>query len=516
MRFAARGLLVGCALVLGAAVTAMADRDCGFFPVWSTGDLEFSVDVVTFRESENDGLVQISCSIGNDQIRFVEMETGEAQGALRILAVFKNPDGQTVDRADRRVELRARSMIQGGKQDVIQVIQLERRVAPGRYAVKIKITDEHAPKVGIWYAIRGIKRSGTAEVEVAVPDFGRRALAVSDIALARSIRPDSTGGQFSRSGLEVIPNPSHIYGLRLAELPVYLEVYDGRGLDAADTLLAEYVIRDSRGERVLGQTTPFLIGADHWSPQALSIPLVGLPQASYELAVCIRDPQTLEKATASVCFDVMWSMLSWDRSLQDGLEELSLILGDEELTILSKLSPGDRERQMRDYWKRWDPTPETVQNESLQEYYRRLKYANQNYRAYQRGMFTDQGRIYVKYGPADDVRRDAVWGSNPGAVDMLNPGASHNPGSAGHRRVDESGLAFREMGIDETEREAARLSNLQTIGKTYEVWVYDRGGKPLAGPHAWDGSGRKMKFVFVDQRGYGDLDLVYSSQGEDY
>ena len=212
----------------------------------------------------------------------------------------------------------------------------------------------------------------------------------------------------------------------------------------------------------------------------------------------------------------MWSMLSWDRGMQDGLEELSLILEDDALRDVEQLSPGERENYMREYWKRLDPTPETVQNEALQEYYRRLKFANSNYRAYRKGMFTDQGRIYVKYGPPSDVRRDAAWGGVPGESDISSPGASYDPGSPGHRRVDETGLQFREMGIDETEREAARLGNVQSIGKTYEIWIYDGGGAPLSGPWAWKGSGKKMKFVFLDQRGYGDLDLVYSSEGEDY
>jgi GWxTD domain-containing protein len=516
MRLITACIIMTCVLVAFGVPPCEGGERCGPFPVWSTGDLDFGVDVLCFREEDERCLVQISCSISNDQLRFVEAETGEGQGGLEILVSFRDEEGREADSAKRRLELTARSMIQAEKRDVIQVVQVDRYLLPGRYEMKVKISDLNAPKVGIWYAIRGIKQSGEVRQEVVVPDLHGQALVLSDIAFARSIRPDSVGGEFSRAGLEIIPNPTHIYGLRLAELPVYLEVYDGREAESVDTLLTEYVIRDRRGKRILGQTLALAPGDRRWWPRAFAISLVGVPQGSYELEVTVQDPESMESVSMVACFDVMWSMLSWDRSLQEGLEELSLILTEEELAAVDQLAPGDRERYMRAYWKRLDPTPDTIQNEALQEYYRRLKFANEHYRAYRKGMFTDQGRIYVKYGPADDVRQDSAWGSNPGASDVLYPGATHQTGSSGHRRVDETGMTFREMGIDETDREAARLGNVQVVGKSFEVWVYDSGGKPLSGNWALTGSGKKMKFVFVDQRGYGDMDLIYSSEGEDY
>ncbi len=511
------------ALEYGAMVLALSmfvpgpssgEMPAGQFPAWSTGDIEFSVDVLGFQGGDDRTRVQVTCSVTNEQIRFVEDETGEASGRLLMEVTFEDEGGEVVDHAERRIAVGARSMLQAENRDVIQLLQLERHVNPGRYLLRVKLSDLNAPKVGIWYAIRGVKRSGEVAQVVDIRDFRTAALGISDIAFARSIRPDSVGGEFAQSGLEVIPNPSHLYGLRLAELPVYMEVYDGRSDGPADTLMMEYVIRDPRGQRVLGQTRG--VAGSSRRPSAFSIPLVGLKQGSYVLEVNVQDPQTLEKTSSASGFEVMWSMLSWDRSLQDGLEELSLILDDESLREVDQLSPGDRENYMRDYWHKLDPTPETVQNEALQEYYRRLKFANENYRAYRKGMFTDQGRIYIKYGPPNDVRRDAAWGGVPGAGDISNPGASYQPGSPGHRSVDETGLQYREMGLDESEREAARLGGIQSIGKTYEIWIYEGGGSPLNGEWAWKGSGKKMKFVFVDQRGYGDLDLIYSSEGEDY
>jgi len=472
--------------------------------------LSFCIDVVTFRDTGDRGLVQINCSISNDQIRFVETDEGDATGSLKIVSRFESLAGDVVDEAERQVEVGARSMLQAEERNVIQMVQLDRKLSPGHYRLTVSVTDLNAPKVGLWYAVRGIKRSGEVRCEVRVPDLRARALGISGITFARYVRTDSTGGEFSRSGIEIIPNPSRLYGLRLPDLSVYFEVYDGREGHPADTLTAEYVVLDNEGRRVLGQTR-VLVGESRWWPKAFSLPLVGLPEGSYTLAVNIEDPRTMNRISTEERFDVMWSMLSWDRDLRDGLEELSLILTEEEIKVVEALSPGERESFMRAYWKKLDPTPETLQNESLQEYYRRVKFANENYSSYRKGILTDQGRIYIKYGPPDDIRRDADWGINPGLADVVSPGLLPS-----QRTVDEEGLHYEEMGMDETGREAERLDNVRTMGKTYEIWIYDRGGRPISGEYALKGSGNKMKFVYVDERGYGDLHLVYSSVGEDY
>jgi GWxTD domain-containing protein len=504
---------LACAVVL-ALLSAGAANGEDDFPLWSTGDIEFCIDVVCLRGGDSLAEVQVNCSVGNDQIRFVEEKSGEGQGSLTMRTVFRDASGQVIDEAERTVHVAARSMLQAQKRDVIQVVQLERRLPPGRHAMFVELEDAHAQKLGIWYALRGSKKKGAVEATVEVPDFSVPALGVSGLALARSIRPDSVGGEFSRSGLEIIPNPSHIYGLRLAELPVYFEIYDGRPM--GDSLLVEYLVRDVHGSRVLGETRALGPEPRGLWPRAFAIPLVGIRQGSYELSVEVQDPETLEKASSNGHFEVMWSMLSWDRSIQEGLEELSLILTDDEMEEVGRMSPGEREQYMREYWKKLDPTPDTVQNEGLQEYYRRVKFAEEHYQSYQRGIYSDQGRIYIKYGPPDDSRQDAAWGGSPSAGDIANPGASQRTGSSGDRHVDETGMTFREMGMDETQREADRLGGVQSVGKTYEIWLYNTGGKPLSGKWAWKGSGKKIKFVFVDQRGYGDLDLIYSSEGEDY
>ena len=65
----------------------------------------------------------------------------------------------------------------------------------------------------------------------------------------------------------------------------------------------------------------------------------------------------------------------------------------------------DRERYFYDLWKDLDPTPDTEYNELMDEYYRRVSYANENFDGWKEGWETDRGMIYILFGPPDRVER---------------------------------------------------------------------------------------------------------------
>ena len=49
------------------------------------------------------------------------------------------------------------------------------------------------------------------------------------------------------------------------------------------------------------------------------------------------------------------------------------------------------------------PNPESPENEFKEEYYRRIAYANEQYASGIPGWKTDRGRVYIMYGPPDDI-----------------------------------------------------------------------------------------------------------------
>ena len=71
----------------------------------------------------------------------------------------------------------------------------------------------------------------------------------------------------------------------------------------------------------------------------------------------------------------------------------------------------EREQFIEQFWLRRDPTPDTVENEFKEEHYRRIAYANEHYASGIPGWKTDRGRIYITYGPADEIESHPSGGT---------------------------------------------------------------------------------------------------------
>jgi GWxTD domain-containing protein len=93
-------------------------------------------------------------------------------------------------------------------------------------------------------------------------------------------------------------------------------------------------------------------------------------------------------------------------------EDVVWIITDEERAAFKQLS-NDEERDnfIEAFWQRRDPTPDTEENEYKEEHYRRIAYANEHFAAGIPGWKSDRGRMYIMYGPADEVDSHPSGGS---------------------------------------------------------------------------------------------------------
>lgn len=87
-------------------------------------------------------------------------------------------------------------------------------------------------------------------------------------------------------------------------------------------------------------------------------------------------------------------------------EEVPYIITDAERNIFNQLqSNGDREIFIEQFWARRNPAPGAVKNSFRAEHYRRIGYANEHFgsKAGTPGWKTDRGRIYITFGPPDEI-----------------------------------------------------------------------------------------------------------------
>ena len=85
-------------------------------------------------------------------------------------------------------------------------------------------------------------------------------------------------------------------------------------------------------------------------------------------------------------------------------EDVRYIISPEEMSAFKQLSNDEeRDQFIEQFWLRRDPTPDTPENEYKEEHYRRIAYANEHFAAGVPGWRTDRGRIYIMWGPPDQI-----------------------------------------------------------------------------------------------------------------
>jgi GWxTD domain-containing protein len=78
--------------------------------------------------------------------------------------------------------------------------------------------------------------------------------------------------------------------------------------------------------------------------------------------------------------------------------------------VFRSLSMGDKERWVERLWHDADPTPDTADNELRDEFPEASELREQSLLDVRARMFSDRGRVYIRYGEPDDVKNRAGAG----------------------------------------------------------------------------------------------------------
>ena len=88
-----------------------------------------------------------------------------------------------------------------------------------------------------------------------------------------------------------------------------------------------------------------------------------------------------------------------------------IITPEEKNAFLHLATNEEREQFIEQFWQRRNPDPDSAENTYKEEHYRRIAYANEHYASGIPGWKTDRGRIYIMWGPADEVDSHPTGGS---------------------------------------------------------------------------------------------------------
>lgn len=282
---------------------------------------------------------------------------------------------------------------------------------PGTYTVEVSVQDSASGRV-------------TRE-QVPLTAFASKP-AASDLLLATSMRaaagPDTAlaAGELVKGSAIMQAAVRPLLTPQQAQLGYYLEWY-GRGLgQAAETAGVSVRILRADGSAVVttpAQQVPFAAGG---GVTRAMIDLAGLPQGEYGFEVVVQGKDTTVARSASFRMGGLESVslgeppppadvfeTKTEAQLDTLYAPLIYLMTSDETGIYSSLTLEGKRAFLRRFWAKRDPTPGTSANELLAAFYGRIAEANRRYReggaAEIPGWRTDRGRIFIKYGPPQEV-----------------------------------------------------------------------------------------------------------------
>ena len=99
-------------------------------------------------------------------------------------------------------------------------------------------------------------------------------------------------------------------------------------------------------------------------------------------------------------------MTSYINDIDEAIEQMRYIAFTDELKKIFKNKNIKKEDKLLEFWKKRDPTPETKENELMNEYYRRVSFANSQFQTWQKGWKTSMGMIFILFGPPDNIEKN--------------------------------------------------------------------------------------------------------------
>ncbi len=262
---------------------------------------------------------------------------------------------------------------------------------PGDYKIKCIVEDKDSKKN---YAYVG-------ELNIKNLDLP---IAISDVIFIEKVVNDE-------SGQRIIPSVNNIFTNVDTEIGFFYEIH----ADTSKKVIARYTVLNAEEEEEFTQDIEYNINKGRNSVK-YSFRFDKISLGQYKLKVLLINEDDDEIIGTSKFFrNKLFGFPITITDIDEAVDQMMYIASNDEIGYIKETEDPDTtlERYI-EYWKQKDPSPNTIENEVLIEYYRRVAYANENFKSYYPGWKTDMGMIYITLGAPDNVDRHPMdYNSKP-------------------------------------------------------------------------------------------------------
>lgn len=291
----------------------------------------------------------------------------------------------------------------------------------GKYKIELSFTDKNNTD-------NVIKPVST---DINISEIADSSLATSVVVLAESVSQDTVGSSYSKHGLNIVPNVVDFFPTKLNKLFIYTELYNANNFfGTEEAFLWTFKITNSKGviannisgfKRDVAKSVNVLIeGLD----------ISNLPSGNYNVIIEVKNRANELLFTNQKFFyrsnklldvvekslnDAEIAALNINNTFVSGLsmDELKLYLGSclalaentEKVFIYNALESDNKEYLQKTLYSFWEKETPLNPLEGFVAYKSRVDQAQNLYGLSKVPAYlTDRGRVYLQYGPPNDIR----------------------------------------------------------------------------------------------------------------
>jgi len=238
------------------------------------------------------------------------------------------------------------------------------------------------------------RKSSSREFPIELRAINDR-LDISGVILISEIIKDSTGER-------MFPNVSNIVTNKLNSLQIYNEVYSEN--DAQ--VFIEYFVENLKSNVTTKQLLPKNIKAGT-NQINYTLENVNFQLGDYIIRVVLKNNEWEEvSSTEKRFYSKIYGLPNTILDLDKAIDQMIYIASNSELSYIKKGETYDEKlNRFLAFWNSKKPNTMVEDNPILYEYYRRIDYANKNFKGISEGWKSDMAMIYVTFGPPSYVER---------------------------------------------------------------------------------------------------------------
>lgn len=374
----------------------------------------FDYDYCIFRNDDSRLFMEFYYSFYQDQLKFLRVNNGYEADGLLDLSIINTKAGDIIIRKSFKVPVVVKDTSGYSKNSKLTG-QLNIVLDSGSYKFVMHASDFNEPNDSI-----GIEENFTFN------RFDENKVTSSSLQVASNITKSSdTKSVFYKNTLEVTPNPVRLFGQNLNDLYYYIEFYNLKNDLLSHTYSIYSKISDLNDALLKSDKRSFTVKHES-KVEYGNFNVSDLKTGIYRLSVQLlndKDSSIVERQKKFVIYntdtsdaskqqrDDLYSQSDYvhytEEQVQKEFDESSYIMSDSFRNRFNGLDNLDLKRRLLyEFWKNQKTNPYSHRNETKEEYFKRVKYANDNFKSeYREGWKTDRGRVYIVYGNPDDVDR---------------------------------------------------------------------------------------------------------------